>query len=151
MTRLLTTAATFGMLVLAACGATEGDGMPSIDGAKIRLPPPGMEMAAGYMTVRNPSAQSYRLTNLSSPVFNELEIHQTIAVDGVARMRELKSLEIPAGQEIQLKPGGMHLMLIGFNSDPRQAKNVPIKISLTGQDGTVQVFEPKFIVESSGD
>jgi copper(I)-binding protein len=45
----------------------------------------------------------------------------------VMRMREVPAIEIPAGQTIELKPGGLHVMFIGLT----QTLNVGATFPLT--------------------
>ncbi|MEM7046202.1 MAG: copper chaperone PCu(A)C [Pseudomonadota bacterium] len=74
---------------------------------------------AGYLTIRNDSGQDDRLIKASCNCASRVEIH-TMTMDGdIMRMRPVSNgLEIPAGQEISLHPGGLHLMLIGMKSSP---------------------------------
>ena len=41
-------------------------------------------------------------------------MHRTEVLDGIARMREVAVLHVDAGQTLEFKPGGMHVMLIGL-------------------------------------
>lgn len=75
-------------------------------------PRPGTQMTAGYLTLRNNTTQAITITQVSSPEFESVEMHESVLEDGVARMRPLRDLTIRAGQSVQLEPGGKHLMLI---------------------------------------
>ncbi len=41
-------------------------------------------------------------------------MHRTEVLDGIARMREVAVLHVDAGQLLEFKPGGMHVMLMGL-------------------------------------
>jgi copper(I)-binding protein len=73
--------------------------------------PPG-RMMAGFMALENPSEESIVLTGGESERFGRVEIHTMSMEEGVMRMRKLDSLEIPAGETVTLRPGGLHLMLM---------------------------------------
>jgi len=51
-------------------------------------------------------------------------VHDTVTENGVGRMRQVKSLEIKPGQTIELKPGGMHVMLMGLKQPLSQGQTV---------------------------
>lgn len=73
--------------------------------------PPG-RMMAGFMGLHNASDQAVVLVDAASPLFGRVEIHTMIMDEGVMRMRRLEQLVIEAGQVIELRPGGLHLMLM---------------------------------------
>jgi len=54
-------------------------------------------MLAGYATLKNNTDQDQTLTFAKSDQFKMVEIHKTIVVDGVAKMRRQDNLVIPAG------------------------------------------------------
>lgn len=73
--------------------------------------PPG-RMMAGFMQVHNDSEEDIALVDAASPRFGHVEIHTMVMDEGVMRMRRLDELVIPAGETVELRPGGLHLMLI---------------------------------------
>lgn len=80
----------------------------------IRATPPGSRMTAGYLVLHNSTARDIAITSISSPAFELVEIHRTTMTDGVARMEKVDALTVPAGEHVDLAPGGLHLMLIGL-------------------------------------
>jgi copper(I)-binding protein len=44
-------------------------------------------------------------------------LHQTTIADDVIHMEHMPRLEIPAGSQVILEPGGMHIMLMGLESE----------------------------------
>lgn len=79
--------------------------------AWIRLPPPGNN-AAGYITIYNPDAEPRRIVGISSDAAARTELHRSWIEDGVARMRKVESVEVPAHGSIEFAPKGLHVMLI---------------------------------------
>ena len=63
---------------------------------------------------REPRENAHRLLGESVEAAARFEIHDTVVEDGVMRMRELKSLELPPGGSIEAKPGGRHVMFGGL-------------------------------------
>lgn len=97
-------------LLLAACGAPEPPLV--VTDLEITRPMPGMNMGAGFLVITNNTDEIYRITRVSSPQFEAVEIHETTTTDGVSRMRELDALVVPANSSVVLERGGKHLMLM---------------------------------------
>ena len=87
----------------------------------------GAKMNAGYMTLVNVGSEEATLVKVESEAFDEIEIHEMAMVDGLMSMREITNLVIPANGQTRLKPGGMHLMLMG----PRQNMTAGQKVDMT--------------------
>ena len=68
---------------------------------------------AGYLTLVNVSAEDVKLVAVESPAYDSVAVHEMKVVDGLMQMREVAGLVIPARGQVQLAPGGMHLMLMG--------------------------------------
>ncbi len=83
-----------------------------LEGAYYVIPGEAMKMAAAYGTITNTTDDIMALKASSAKFFKTLEIHQTIKKGDVTMMEPMESLEIPPGESVQLKPGGMHFMLI---------------------------------------
>lgn len=101
-------------LLLVLVGACSADTRPAlvVSDVTITQPMPGMAMSAGYLTLTNSSEETITITRVSSPQYASVELHESVVDDGVARMRRLEKIEIPAGTNTILAPGGKHLMLM---------------------------------------
>ena len=107
MLRLATT-------VLALAAVQAGAAAVTIENAWIRLPAPGQSIAAGYCDIRNDGAAPITIVGFSGPL--RIAIHETRVEDGVARMRPIAALDVPAKSTAKLTPGGKHLMLYGVDA-----------------------------------
>lgn len=67
--------------------------------------------AAAYMTISNAGAEDDRLLAARSESFGTIELHTVQHSDGVMKMMPVEAVEVPAGGNAVLEPGGMHLML----------------------------------------
>lgn len=97
----------------AATGAAAADASAgvSVRDAWIRETPPNAAVAGGYLTLRSGAAD--RLIAVETPAAASVEMHEMSHEGGMMRMRELADgVELPAGTEVTLKPGGHHLMFI---------------------------------------
>ena len=98
------------VLLLAACGGPQPPLVAS--GVEITAPLPGRPMSAGFLVLRNTTDEAIRITGVSSPQFGSVEIHETTIENGIARMRRLDALVVPAHGSVTLERGGKHLMLM---------------------------------------
>ena len=108
-------------LVIAACGAPQPPLVAS--DVEITRPMPGRPMSAGFLVLTNNTDADIRITRVTSPQFGAVEIHETTIEDGIARMRELSALVVPARGSVTLERGGKHLMLM-------QARDIDDAVSL---------------------
>ena len=99
------------MLVLSACSKESGPPVVASD-IVVTAPAPGMPMAAGYLDITNQSGSAIRITSVTSPDYELVEMHETTIEDGVARMRAIQALEIEDGETVTFERGGKHLMLM---------------------------------------
>ena len=78
-----------------------------------RAIPPAAPVAAGYLSIHNRGSHDDRLVEVRSTAAARVEIHELRHEDGMARMRQLPDgLPLPAGDTVELRPGGYHLMFI---------------------------------------
>ncbi len=105
--------AAFALAAALAAAAVLAEGLAVTD-AWSRSTPPVAKVGVVYLTLKNDTKKSDRLLKLSTPVAERVEVHRTEVLDGIARMREVAVLHVDAGQTVEFKPGGMHVMLIGL-------------------------------------
>ena len=98
-------------MLLAACDPVSGPPI-SAENIDIVAPIPGTTTAVAYLDIRNTSGSTVTITQVTSPQFGSISIHETTIADGVATMRPVKSLMIADGDTLRLQPGGLHLMLL---------------------------------------
>ena len=98
----------------------------SISDARVREPVPGRYMSAGFLSVTNNSDQPRSLLSASAPWAGLIEIHTHLHENGMMKMRQLESLEIPAGETVTFEPGALHLML--FRLDIPLAESLPLTL-----------------------
>ena len=108
--------------------------------AWMRAMPPGQPTAAAYVTLINDGAATVQVVGASSALASRVEIHESRQVDGMWRMRRLPQLELPPGGQVQLSPGGVHLMLFGLSAPLRAGDRLPLQLQLdSGEQLDVEV------------
>ncbi len=74
------------------------------------------QTSATYLTIASSAATDDRLTDVRAAFAGGATLHRTITEDGVSRMERLTAVIIPAGSQVTLAPGGLHLMLTGVSA-----------------------------------
>lgn len=96
----------------------------------------GQGATGGYLKLTAP--QALKLVGARSPVAGVVEVHEMKLDKGVMTMRALPFLALPAGQEVVLKPGGHHLMLMQLKQPLKAGETVPITLLLEDAAGRRQ-------------
>ena len=130
--------------------ACSDNSKPRIEDARIRLPPPGMQMAVGYFQIENTSGQDLVLKGVSGDNFASVEMHETVQDQGVSRMREREQVALPAGSSTDFEPGGLHLMLFGITPGMDTRQDALLKLQLTRADGSELEVPVRFRFETAG-
>ena len=129
------------VILVSACSTEPQAPLVATD-VVVTRPVPGMQMSAAYLSLTNPTDETIRISRVVSTQYESVQLHESIVKDGVARMRAIPVLEIPAGETITLQRGGKHLMLM-------QPTGAAESVSLQFLDGDNLVlavdatFEPK--------
>ena len=120
----------FAAALLIAGTAAAQEGAVEVTDAWARATPGKAENGAAYLTIVSPTPD--RLTGLSTPVAKTAELH-TMTMEGtmeggVMKMRPLAGVDLAAGQKVALKPGGVHIMLVGLNQPLRPGQSFPLTL-----------------------
>ena len=93
---------------------------------------------AAYMTIRNEGAAADRLVAARSEAAEKVELHSHVAEGDIMRMRPVDAIEIPAGGSVELRPGGLHLMLMGLRHPLKEGEVFPATLTFE-RAGEVQI------------
>lgn len=95
-----------------------------------RATPANAPVSGGYMTIRNNGEEADRLVGGAADFAGKVEIHE-MAMDGdVMKMREIEGgIEIPAGGEVVLKPGGLHVMFMQLGQQLEEGTELPAMLT----------------------
>jgi periplasmic copper chaperone A len=132
----LATAAMFSSLGTAHAATTVAD-------AWVRGTVAQQQASGAFMRIT--SAEGGKLVSVSSPVAANVEVHEMKMDGGVMKMGAVPSLDLPAGQAVELKPGGYHVMLMGLKQQLKAGDSVPLTLTVEGKGGqkeTVQITAP---------
>lgn len=111
---------------------------PMIDEPWVRAAPPTATVMAGYLRI-SAGATEITVSGVDCEGFGRTELHETRLTDGVASMRRLDSVTVPAGESRSFAPGAMHLMLMAPAQIPTAGASVACSLSLA--DGRRLAFQ----------
>lgn len=97
--------------------------------------------AAAYMTIRNEGTENDTLLTVSAPISGKAEVHTMSMKDGVMSMGPVGPVEIPAGGNVLLAPGGLHIMMMKLKRALIKGKTIDITLSFK-LSGKIKVTAP---------
>ena len=105
--------------------------------------PPNAPNVAAYFVVHNDGKQDDRLLGVDSPVSGDVQLHEHITTAaGLMKMQQVRSVTVPAGQDLTFAPSAYHVMLMQptDRSLLRDGKQFPLTLHFErAGDITVQV------------
>lgn len=109
----------------------------------IRASVPGQVNGAGYIQIDNKAVQADRLISVTTDGVTRVELHTILTENGVAKMREVPGIDVPAKGGVKLMPGGFHIMFLGLSAPFKADTTVPVTLKFE-KAGEVKVdFEIK--------
>lgn len=116
--------------LMAACASNETGPKLSVEDAWARSSPLAEGNGSVYLMIKNQGNEADALVGASTNVSEAVEIHEMIMEGDVMKMRPVEGqrLEIPAGGQVELKPGGLHIMLLGLNQKLDVGDQIELKL-----------------------
>ena len=125
--------------LLAVGGASAVHAQVTVDGAWARATVSNQSATGAFM--RLTARKDVVLTGASSPVAGIVEVHEMSMDKGIMRMRAADRVPLKAGQTIELKSGGLHIMMMDLKKQIKAGERVPLTLSFTAADGSVSTVE----------
>ena len=108
------------LISLFAYGADE----ITISKAFIKMPRPGVDVTAGFATVK--STSDLKVIEVSNKNFKKIELHSMKMANGVMEMRKLIEPKLGPNSPLVLSPGNDHLMLFGIEEKLKPGENLDL-------------------------
>lgn len=104
-------------------------------------PTVGAKTGAVFLTVDNNGLDDDVLMGGISPLADRVEVHETKRdASGTVTTPLPRGLPVPAGESIELRPGGYHLVLTGLALNLEEGRSIPLTLSFArGGDVVVDV------------
>ena len=105
----------------------------SVEGAWARASVPGQKATGAFMRLTAPEA--LRLVRAQSPAAGVTEVHEMKMDGDVMKMRAIPALELPAGEQVKLAPGGLHLMMMDLKQPITAGQTLNFTLTLEDANG----------------
>ena len=122
------------LLIIAALGTTTAWAQVKVEQAWARATVQGQKASGAFMKLTAP--QTTQLVAVSTPVAGVAEIHEMKMDGGVMKMRAMPTLDLPANQTVELKPGGFHLMLMDLKAPLPKDGSIALTLTFKDAKGT---------------
>lgn len=84
---------------------------------------------AVYFTIKNEGAATATISAVSTPFAKRAELHESSEnKEGVMQMQQVKEVTIPAGESVEFKPHGLHVMLFDIKEKPAEGAAFPLTL-----------------------
>jgi len=130
MTRFLRLTAAVATLLVASAAARAHQyqlGAITIQHPHARATVPGQPTGGAFMVLVNKGGAD-RLLGISADVARSTELHEMKMENDVMRMRQVDGIDVGAGQTVELKPGGYHVMFVGLKAPLKAGERFPMKL-----------------------
>lgn len=105
----------------------------------VRTTVPQQKATGAFMHIE--SDTDARLVAAESPVAGVVEIHEMSMENDVMKMSPIPGLDLPAGQAVELKPGGYHIMLMDLQQQVKVGEDVPLRLVVERRDGSTETVD----------
>lgn len=135
--------------LIAALGAA-----PSLaDALKVEAPwaratPPGAPAGGVFMNLT--ADADMKLVGAESAASKVVELHTMKMENNVMVMRPVSEIALPKGKTVELKPGGLHVMLIGLKAPLKAGDKAALTLRLRDSKGAEQKIAVQAEVRATG-
>jgi hypothetical protein len=99
----------------------------SVTQAWVRATVPGQKATGAFMRI-GATQGDLRLVGVRTGVAAAAQIHQMSMQDGVMHMSQIEGVDVPAGQAVDLAPGGLHVMLLNLKQAVKPSQTVAMTL-----------------------
>lgn len=97
----------------------------------VKATAPNAQNSAAFMSITNNTDQNISLVSASNSVSKFTELHVHVSENGMKKMIQIPQIDIPAKSSAQLKPGGLHIMMIGLSKAINPGDKVDITLNFS--------------------
>ena len=118
-----------------------------IKNAWVAEAPPVSKVMAAYMTLVNTGPNNIEIVAAKSHLYSSIEFHETQHKGDIASMVRHERLTVPANGKLELKRGGVHLMLFNPKKSLKAGDSITIKLIAADNNVTkvsIPVKKPRY-------
>ncbi len=94
----------------------------------IKMPPPGLTVSAIFLKIINNSQKDLKLIKVSGDFAAQFELHTMEMKDNMMKMRQVESIMVKKGATVELKSGGLHIMVFDIKKPLVLGKKYNLKL-----------------------
>lgn len=122
-----------------------------ISSGVIKAMTPGQPVGSGFVTIINSGKTGDRLVSIRVDGAERTELHSMKLENNIMTMRRLNDgLAVPAAQTVEMKPGGLHLMLMGVRDRFVAGKSIHMTLTFE-KAGAVDLVVPVKVIKPGMD
>lgn len=114
--------------------------------AWVRATVPQQKATGAFMQIQ--STKKVRLIEVQSAAAGLVEVHEMKMDNNVMKMRAIPQLDVPAGKNVELKPGGYHVMLMDLKAQAKADDTVTLKLIFEDENKKQETVDVKATVKS---
>lgn len=134
-------------LALSALLAGPALAQVTVKDAWVRATVAGQKATGAFMEIADPAGG--RLVSASTSVAGVTELHEMSMEGTTMKMRAVPGIDLPAGKAVELKPGGLHVMLMDLKQPLSAGESVALTLVVEGKDKKRETIEVKATVRGA--
>ena len=138
-------------LALSALIAGPALAQVSVKDPWVRATVAGQKATGAFMQIADPAGG--KLVSASTSVAGVVELHEMSMEGTTMKMRAVPAIDLPAGKPVELKPGGLHVMLMDLKQPLSAGDSVALTLVVEGKDKkrtTIEVKAPVKALATAG-
>lgn len=111
----------------------------TVSDAWVRASVPHQQSTGAFMTLT--ASSDSKLVGVASQVAKTVQVHEMTMNGDVMGMREVKTVELPAGKAVTLDPNGLHVMLMELSNQLKEGDKVPLSLTIEDAKGARETVD----------
>jgi len=135
----------FALMLVAALGLTNpapaadfSVGDLTVSNVWSRASAGGAKNGVVYLMIANKGSETDRLVKASSPASKMVSLHTTKMEGDIMKMEPVEAIAVEPGKPVMLKPGGLHVMLMGLKAPLKEGEMIAVTLTFE-KAGSVEV------------
>ena len=130
------------------CAAFTAHAQVEVSDAWARATGQGQKATGVFMNLT--AKKATRLVGVKADLTGSAEVHEMKMEKDVMKMQAVKSLDLPAGQTVALKPGSYHVMLMDLKAPVAEDSQVVLTLLFEDAAGVKTQKEVKAVAKKMG-
>ena len=130
------------------CAAFTAHAQVEVSDAWVRATGQGQKATGVFMNLT--AQKATRLVGVKADLTGSAEVHEMKMEKDVMKMQAVKSLDLPAGQTVALKPGSYHVMLMDLKAPVAEDSQVVLTLLFEDAAGVKTQKEVKAVAKKMG-